>query len=70
MSKKSCFKGPFEKQHGDNLTIPIQRQLSQKQKSFSQFFPAFLKYRLNVTLFESKGDPHRFCIFEVTASKS
>ena len=70
MSKKSCFQGPFEKQHGDNLTIPIQRQLSQKQKTFSQFFPAFLKYRLNVTLFESKGDPHRFCIFEVTASKS
>ena len=30
----------------DNLTIPIQMQLSQKQKIFSQFFAAFLKSRL------------------------
>ena len=97
MSKKSHFKGPFDKQHGkraqallkppsqhlyhihwslatnlcskkcllltcqilgplvdtlaanekypvlnrDNLTIPIQMQLSQKQKTFSQFLTAF-----------------------------
>ena len=27
----------------DNLTIPIQMQLSQKQKTFLQFFTAFLK---------------------------
>ena len=27
----------------DNLTIPIQKQLSQKQKTFFQFFSAFLK---------------------------
>ena len=32
--------------HRDNLTIPIQMQLSQKQKIFSQFFAAFLKSRL------------------------
>ena len=31
----------------DNLTIPIQMQLSQKEKSFSEFFAAFLKCRLN-----------------------
>ena len=31
----------------DNLTIPIQMQLSQKQKIFSEFFAAFLKSRLN-----------------------
>ena len=30
----------------DNLTIPIHMQLSQKQKTFSQFFVAFLKSRL------------------------
>ena len=29
----------------DNLTIPIQIQLYQKQKTFSQFFAAFLKSR-------------------------
>ena len=101
MSKKSHFRGPFEKQHGkllevlfksasqhlyhfqwslpsqlswkknllltwkilgllvntlaadekypvlnrDNLTIPIQMQLSQKQKTFSEFFDGFLKSR-------------------------
>ena len=31
----------------DNLTIRIQMQLSQKQKTFSQFFALFLKSRLN-----------------------
>ena len=54
----------------DNLTIPIQMQLSQKQKTFSQFFAAFLKSTLNFKHFESKDDPHRFCIFEVTDSEN
>ena len=45
-------------------------QLSQTQKTFSHFFPAFLKYRLNFEIFESKSDPHRFCIFEVTDSEN
>ena len=31
----------------DNLTEPIQMQLSQKQKTFSEFFFAFLKSILN-----------------------
>ena len=31
--------------HRDNLTIPIQMQLSQKQKTFSEFFYEFLKSR-------------------------
>ena len=31
----------------DSLTEPIQMELSQKQKTFSQFFSAFLKSRLN-----------------------
>ena len=126
MSKKSCFRGCFDKQYGqcaqallksasqhlchihwslarklcqkksllltcqilgllvntlaanekypvlnrDNLTIPIQMQLSQKQKTFSQFFAAFLKSTLNFKHFESKDDPHRFCIFEVTDSEN
>ena len=126
MSKKSCFRRPFDKEYGkraqallkygsqylyhnhlslvrklcskksllltsqilgllvntlaadekypvlsrDNLTIPIQMQLSQKQKTFSQFFAAFLKSTLNFKHFESKDDPHRFCIFEVTDSEN
>ena len=31
----------------DSLTIPVQMQLSQKLKSFSELFAAFLKARLN-----------------------
>ena len=108
MSKKSCFRGPFEKKHGkraeallkfasqhlyhihrslptklswkkslllackilgllvnklatdenylvllrDNITIPIQMELSQKKKTFSEFFAAFLKSRLNFEIFK------------------
>ena len=54
----------------DNLTIPIQMQLSQKQKTFSQFFAAFLKSTLNFEHFEKKDDPHRFCISEITDSEN
>ena len=45
-------------------------QLSQKQKSFSQSFAEFLKSSVNFKYFESKDDPHRFCIFEVTDSEN
>ena len=38
----------------DNLTIPIQMELSQKQKTFSEFFAAFLKSYLNFERFETK----------------
>ena len=108
MSKKSCFRGPFDKQHGkraqallksasqhlyhihrslprklswkksllltcqilgllvntlaadekylvlhrDNLTIPVQMQLSEKQKTLAQFFAPFLKPILSFKHFE------------------
>ena len=55
--------------HRENLTIPIQMQLSQKQKKFSEFFAAFLKFILDFKHFEKKDDPHRLCIFEVTDSQ-
>ena len=42
----------------DNLTIPIQIQLSRKQKIFSQFFAAFLKSSLNFENFQKKDDSH------------
>ena len=38
----------------DNLTIPIQMHLSQKQKTFSQYFGAFLASKLNLKYFEKK----------------
>ena len=53
----------------DNLMIPIQMQLSQKQKTFSQILAAFLKSRLNLEYFFKKDDPHRFIISEVMASE-
>ena len=42
----------------DNLTQPIQIQLSQKQKAFSQFLFAFLKSILNFKHLPKKDDPH------------
>ena len=40
----------------DNLTQPIQLQLSQKEKTFSQFFFAFLKSTLNSKDLPKKDD--------------
>ena len=42
----------------DNLTQPIQIQLSQKQKTFSEFFFAFSKSILNFKHLPKKDDPH------------
>ena len=42
----------------DNLPQPIQMQLSQKQKTFSEFFFAFLKSILNFKHLPTKDDPH------------
>ena len=51
-------------EHRDNLTIPIQMQLSQKQKNFSEFFYQFLKSPLDFKHFAQKDVLHSFCIFE------
>ena len=53
----------------DNLTQPIQMQLSQKQKTFSEFFCAFLKSSLNFEHFQKKDDSHRSDISEITDSE-
>ena len=50
----------------DNLKIPINVQLSQKQKTFSQFFTASSKSTLNFEYFEQKDHLHRFCHYEIT----
>ena len=42
-------------------------QLPQKQNTFSQFWAAFLKSRLN---FGKKDNPRRFFIFEITDSEN
>ena len=53
----------------DNLMQPIQILLSQKQKTFSQFFSAFLKSTLNFEHFRIKHDPHRRCISQISVSE-
>ena len=52
-----------------NLTQPIQVLLSDKVKSFSQFFCPFLKFTLNFEHFQKKDDPHRRCISEIAVSE-
>ena len=53
--------------HRETLTISFLMQLPQKQNTFSQFWAAFLKSRLN---FGKKVNPRRFCIFEITDSEN
>ena len=53
----------------ENLTEPIQILLSHKQKTFSHFFSAFLKSKLNFAHFEKKDDTHSRCISQITISE-
>ena len=53
----------------ENLTQPIQILLSQKQKTFSQFFAAFLKSTLNFEHFQKKDHPHSRIISQITVSE-
>ena len=46
--------GKYSLLNRDNLTQPIQMQVSRKQKTFSEFFSAFLKSNWNFEHFEKK----------------
>ena len=50
--------------NGCNLTTPIYMQLSQKQKTFSDFFSAFIKSSFNFEHFKNKDGPPSWCISE------
>ena len=52
-----------------NLMQPIQILLSEKEKTFSEFFAPFLKSTLNYEPFQKRGDPHRRCISHITVSE-
>ena len=54
----------------DNLTVPIQIQLSQKPKTFSEFFLAFFKSRLIFEYFRKKRDSQGFRISELRSLKT
>ena len=53
----------------ENLTQPIQILLSQKQKTFSQFFSAFLKSTLNFEHFQKNDDPYSRILSKITVSE-
>ena len=54
----------------DKLTPPIEIQLSRKQKTFAQFFFAFLKFILNFKLLPTKDHPHSCSISGNTGSEN
>ena len=68
-----CYWLPVKDKHyllnGDNLAEQIQMKLSQKQKTFSEFFFAFLKSILNFKHLPKKDDPQSWCILENTRSR-
>ena len=51
----------------DNLMQPIHMELSLKLKTFSEFFSAFSKSRLNFEYFQEKDDAHSLIISEATS---
>ena len=53
----------------ENLTQPIQMQLWQKQKPFSQFFSAFLKSTLNFEHFETNMTLFAYVFRKLETSK-
>ena len=53
----------------ENLKQPIQILISPKQKTFSEFFSAFLKSTLNFVHFQKKDDSHSRCISQITVSE-
>ena len=61
--------GKYSLFNKDNLTQPIQIELSRKQKTFSEYFSAFLKFNLKFEHIKKKDDPHSWCISEITDTK-
>ena len=48
----------YRVQDSENLTLPIQKEFSEKRKTFSQFFVLFLEFTSNFKHFEKKDDRH------------
>ena len=58
--------GKYPVQGCENLQLPIQMQLSDKQNNFSQFFVPFLESTSNFKHFEKKDDRHAYFLSEIT----
>ena len=50
--------GKYPVEYWENSQLPIQMQLSEKLKTFSQLFVPFLESTLNFKHFEIKDDGH------------
>ena len=61
--------GKYSLLNRDNLTQPIQMQLSIKKKTFSKFFSAFFKSSLKFELFQKKDDSQSRGISEIAESE-
>ena len=53
-----------------NLQLAIQMQLSEKRKTFSQFFGQLLQSTSNFKHFETKDDCYSWCVFEIIDSEN
>ena len=58
--------GKYPVQGCENLQLPIQMQLSEKRKTFSEFFVPFLESTSNFKHFEKKDDRHTYFLSEIT----
>ena len=61
--------GKYSLLNRDKLTQPIQMQLFQKEKTFSEFLAAFLKSSLSFQHFQKKDDSHSWGISKTTDSE-
>ena len=59
----------YSRSNTDNLSIPLQMQLSKKLKTFSTFSIAFSESALNFEHFEKKNELHSAGIFDVIDSQ-
>ena len=50
--------GKYPIEDWEDLPLPIQMELYEKRKPFSQFFVRFLESTSNFKHFEGKDDPH------------
>ena len=56
----------YSRLNRDNLTQPILRQSSKRQKNVSNFFSKFLKCQSNFEHFEKVDDTPMLCISKIT----
>ena len=61
--------GKYSLLNWDNLTQPIEMQLSQKQETCSEFFCRFLKSSLNFEHFQKKDNYHSWDISDIEHSE-